>query len=347
MRKLARIVEIDAIRPIDGADAIEVAMVGGWAVVVKKNEFRVGARAVYFEIDSFLPEGRAEWQFLVDKSAREYEGRRGHVLRSIKLRGQVSQGLLLPVSMLPPAAQRTESLGADVTELLGVVKYEPPIPVELGGDVRGLFPSRVPKTDQERIQNLAAELAAWREAELRWEVSEKLEGMSCTLAWLDQELHVCSRNLDLKETPGHSMWQVARDLDLAAKLGARFPDHDIAFQGELIGPGIQGNIYGLKRVEFRLFDVYDVRRAGYLNPAERLALAQAFGIAQVPILSSDFSLKGIDMAALLDFADGPSALKPAQLREGVVFKRADSDDNIRLQPGSFKVISNRYLLKQG
>jgi RNA ligase (TIGR02306 family) len=99
-RKLVTVRQIDNLEPIDGADAIEVATIEGWKVVVKKGEFKVGEQCVYFEIDSFLPEGNPAWQFLVDKQGREFEGVRGHRLRTIKLRGVLSQGLALPITSL-------------------------------------------------------------------------------------------------------------------------------------------------------------------------------------------------------------------------------------------------------
>lgn len=94
-RKLVTIRTIDAIGPIEGADAIEVATIGGWNVVVKKNEVKAGDKVFYFEIDSFLPDGNPAWQFLVDKQGRTFEGRLGHRLRTVKLRGTTSQGLVL------------------------------------------------------------------------------------------------------------------------------------------------------------------------------------------------------------------------------------------------------------
>ena len=337
MRKMAYVVVVDDVQPIAGADAIEAARVGGWAVVTKKDEFRPGDRAVYFEIDAFLPEGNAGWQFLVDKSARVVDGRRGHVLRTVRLRGQVSQGLLLVPASLG-LAEATP--GEDVSERLGVSKYEAPVPAGLSGVAIGPFPSRVAKTDQERIQNLAVELAEWQREPAAWEVSEKLEGASCTFAWLDGALHVCSRNLDLLETADNTLWRTAHALEIAEKMARVFGPRNIALQGEMIGHGVQGNIYARKAQEFHLYDVYDADRAAYLPAAERRALAEALGIPHVPVVDAAMVISGATtMAALLELADGPSALHAAQLREGLVFKRHDG-------AASFKAVSNRYLLKQ-
>lgn len=94
-RRLATFRTIDAVEPIPGADAIELAVVGGWKVVTKKGEFQVGDPCVYLEVDSFLPDGVPAWQFLVDKSSRTFNGVVGHKLRTVKLRGAISQGLIL------------------------------------------------------------------------------------------------------------------------------------------------------------------------------------------------------------------------------------------------------------
>lgn len=183
-RKLASFRTVDAIEPIEGADAIELAVIGGWKVVTKKGEFQPGDPCVYFEIDSFMPDGVPAWQFLVDKSARIFNGVKGHKLRTIKLRGQISQGLILPtrahlatqlVLSMDEAAFAFNALTcteAEIAEakylrfgmnehsldprdlnlnkLLGIVKWEPLMSAQLAGMAEGLFPNFIRKTDQER-----------------------------------------------------------------------------------------------------------------------------------------------------------------------------------------------------
>ncbi|MBI3231163.1 MAG: RNA ligase (ATP) [Burkholderiales bacterium] len=336
-RKLAYFVRIDSLQPIAGADAIEAAKVGGWTIVVKKGEFQAGDIAVYFEIDSFLPDGNPGWQFLVDKQSRIYQEQKGHVLRTIRLRGQLSQGLLVVPALLGLAAPYT--LGQDLSEQLGVLKYEPPIAPSLSGVAIGAFPSIIRKTDQERIQNLANELAQWQQEAARWEITEKLEGSSCTFAWIDNQLHVCSRNLDLQDTPENSLWNAARKLDIAGKMAARYSGRNLALQGEIIGHGVQGNIYKMQAQEFYLYDVYDADRAEYFSCNERIALAQELALPHVPVIDADFVLDAsVTMESLLAMADGNSVLNTKQLREGLVFKQHGGQV-------SFKAISNQYLLK--
>lgn len=344
IRKLVRIVQVDSVRPIPNADAIEAAQVGGWAMVIKKGEFVPGDLAVYFEIDCFLPAGNPAWQFLVDKTWCEFEGKTGHVLRTMTMRGQVSQGLLLKLDVLEGTGVNIAKLriGDEVTEALGVVKYDPPIPENLIGKIRGYFPAGVHKTDQERIQNLAVELEEWRRAGpgLTWEVSEKFEGWSCTMAWLEQDLHVCSRYVDWLDVDDNTYWKAAHQNNVAAKMKARFGTRNIALQGELVGPGIEGNIYGLKDYQYYLYDVYDVDTEKYFTPDERQALAEELGIAHVPIIDPNFVIdETVTMDTLIAMADGESILKAGKRREGLVYKA-------REKAISFKSVSNAYLLKK-
>ena len=345
MRKLATIRRIDEINPIPNADAIEVATVGGWRVVVKKGEFAVGDLAVYCEIDSWIPHDLAPF-LSKGNEPKEYNGVKGERLRTIRLRGQLSQGLLLPRHVVLDKIGEIHE-GMDVTDLLGIQKFEPPIPAQLAGEVLGMFPSAVPKTDQERIQNLSAELATWQGME--FEVTEKLDGTSCTFYLdADGELHVCSRNLDLKRNPENTLWRIADKNNVAEKMLAEGLTN-YAIQGEVIGEGIQGNKYNLKGQEFFVFDIYDVATGRYLPSNERFELCvklglnkSLFGIAlpHAPVVDSAFVMNcGVE--DLLQMAEGKSVLNPKTEREGLVFK-CTSDTSIH-----FKAISNKFLLKSG
>ena len=157
-RKLASVRIIKEIRPIKGADLIELAIIDGWQCVTKKGEFVAGDLGIYFEIDSFLPI-EPEFEFLEKSSKRKMGELVGLRLKTIKLRGELSQGLVLPYKaverfFIDNDNGQTFELGADVTDTLGVVKYDPPIPAELSGETKGNFPSFIKKTDQERIQNV-------------------------------------------------------------------------------------------------------------------------------------------------------------------------------------------------
>jgi RNA ligase (TIGR02306 family) len=334
MRKMASIRVIDKIEPIEGADAIETAVIGGWKVVVKKGEFAIGDLAVYLEIDSWVPTELAPF-LSKGKEPREFEGIKGERLRTVKLRGQLSQGLLLDLDTALPFTNSFQD-GDDVSEVLNIQKWERPMNAQLAGMARGNFPSLIPKTDQERVQNLVKEIVAANEAGMQFEVTEKLEGSSMTCYLIDGVFGVCSRNLDLKETADNTFWQVARELDIEAKMRDTGPDAQFAIQGELIGPGIQGNIYKLSKPEFHVFDVYNIQAGDYLKPDFRRALIQRMGLTHVPVIHPESQLIwGVE--GMLKFADGKSILNSQQDREGIVFKQVDGGM-------TFKAISNKYLL---
>jgi RNA ligase (TIGR02306 family) len=345
MRKLATIRKIDAVRPIPDADAIECAVVGGWTVVIKKDEFKAGDVAVYCEIDSWIPTELAPF-LSKGQEPRLFDGIRGERLRTVKLRGQLSQGLLLNYWNFPKVvdAFHTTRLASDepfdVTEILGIVKYDPPVPAHLAGEVRGLFPTFIPKTDQERIQNLSTEFAQWQTNKLAWEVTEKLDGSSMTVYVNDDDTGVCSRNLNLKDAESNTLWQVAhRDQIISAIVES---GRNLAVQGEIVGEGIQGNPYKIKGQSFYTFDIYDIDAKRYFNPVERNEFCELYQLLHVPVLAfkaEPYDTLGIvSVADMLKFAEGKSNLNAQTEREGVVFKAHSLDQ-------SFKAISNRFLLK--
>lgn len=332
-RKLASIVVIDNIAPIPGADMIEVATVKGWKLVIKKQEYKPGDLAIYCEIDAFLPLIPA-FEFLRKSSYRKMGETEGFRLKTAKFRGQISQGLLLPISMLPDASLEP---GEDVAAQLGIIKYEAPIPAALAGMMKGGFPSFIPKTDEERIQNLSDQYATYNSEPCY--VTEKLDGSSVTYYHRDGEFGVCSRNLELQETAENTLWKVARQLDIAAKLAAT--GKNLALQGEMIGEGIQGNPYDLRGQSIRFYNVFNIDGGEYFTMAAFIALIQELGLQHVPILHEAFQLPDtIDELLLL--AEGTSVLSPAHRkveREGLVIRSADR----RI---SFKVISNKFLLQE-
>jgi RNA ligase (TIGR02306 family) len=333
-RKLATIQIVKEIRPIVGADAIEVVRINNWDVVSKKAEYKAGDFCIYCEIDSFLPI-KEEFEFLRKTSYKKMsDGSEGFRLKTIRLRGQLSQGLLLPISVLPIDMEITE--GEDVTEMLGIFKYEPPIPAELQGKVKGMFPSFIRKTDEERIQNLSSEYENIRLSGKAFYVTEKLDGSSATFYYKDGVFGVCSRNLELLETEGNSFWKVARELNLEeslSKLG-----YNVCVQGEIIGEGIQGNPYKIKGQTVKFFNAFNIDEQKNIPFTKFLMLMEDLGLKTVPILDYEFVLpKSID--ELLLFAEDKSQLNGNFDREGVVIRAYD-------RKISFKVISNKFLLNE-
>ena len=341
-RKLATIRQIDNIQPIEGADMIELATVGGWKVVVAKDvNHKVGDLVVYCEIDSFLPI-EPEFEFLRKSSYKKMaDGTEGFRLKTIKLRGQVSQGLILPLKDAYNVFKRnTPNMdmdwfeGLEVTEMLNIVKYEPPVPAQLAGQVKGMFPSFLKKTDEERIQNLTREFEGYKNEVFY--VTEKLDGSSVTYYVKDGVFGVCSRNLDLVESEGNSMWKFANTSGLKDRLLSL--NKNIAVQGEIIGEGIQGNPYKQIGQTVRLFNGFDIDKYEYLSLDELLKLSNFLEVKTVPMLDLEFRLPNT-IDELLSYADSKSVLNEKFDREGVVIRSHD-------RKISFKVISNKFLLNE-
>ena len=377
-RKLASIQRIDKVLPIDGADAIEIVMVNAWKVVSKKGEFKEGDLCVYFEIDSFLPMEK-DFEFLRKSSYKKMGDLEGFRLKTIKLRGQVSQGLCLPLSILEKEDEMKIGIskqpwgdqlqlgpyddaivieeGADVTAYMCVLKYEPPIPAELAGKVKGSFPGFIRKTDEERIQNMTKEYESMRDK--HYYVTEKLDGSSATYYLRDGVFGVCSRNLELADPgvfePGtlvcddgverpkreNTFWKVARELRIEEKL--RMMDENYSIQGELIGEGIQSNPYKLKGHTLRIFNIFNIDTQEYLSLDGMVKFLSEVNIDEkplelVPIIHYDYKLPN-NISEILDKAEDKSALNKDTEREGIVIRNRDKSI-------SFKAISNKFLLKQ-
>lgn len=269
-RKLASIQQIRALAMIPGADAIERATVLGWDVVVKKGEFQVGDKCVYFEIDSLIP--IKPWSEFLDKEKKGKPVR----LKTIRLRKQLSQGLVMPMSIL---GEGVFEIGDDVTEFLGVEKYEPVIPASLVGIMKGNFPSFIPKTDELRIQSYPDVLEEFRGHEVN--VTLKIDGTSFTAYVRNGEFGLCSRNLELKESD-NTYWQMVSKYDLKTKMLGL--GRNIAIQAEMAGPGIQGNKLGLDEVQLFGFNVFDIDKGDYLGVAEATDIFLALGVRVVPVV---------------------------------------------------------------
>ncbi len=358
-RQLATVERILDIREIPGADNIVCATVKGWELVTQRsNNFQIGDLVVYFCIDSLLPV-RPEFEFLRDKcyvsAARSVNGE-GFRLKTIKLRGQVSQGLILPLREILKEGglldghrfinSDTFTLqiddepideGLDLTDVLGVKKYEKPIAAHLAGVARGNFPSFIPKTDQERVQNIFNKIKR-DYSNHPFEATIKLDGSSMTVynkkGPVDR-FGVCSRNLDLEESEGNSFWKVARKLDLERKL--QECGFSFAIQGELYGVGIQGNKENINDQRFAVFDIFNIDFGRYYNAYERQIMCERLELEHAPIIGIHKLSEFETLDDLLKFAEGPSLF--AKTREGVVFK-STLDPSI-----SFKVISNSWLLR--
>ena len=342
MRKLASFQIVSSLTPIPGADKIELAKVLGWNVVVKKGDFKEGDVCIYFEIDSILPDMEI-FSFMKDRHMR---------VRTIRLRGQISQGLAMPPEAIGFQGFGPEDVDKDVTELLGVKKYEPEIPACLAGIVKGNFPSFIPKTDETRVQVLQKVLDKYGAEECY--VTEKVDGSSCTVYLRDGEFGVCSRNIDLVRDENNTFWKMAIAMNLEGVM--RRYGKNIALQGELIGEGVQGNKYGLSGHRLLFFNVFDIDKCEYLDLFDMLATFEDLEIGiheRVPLLSSNYR-PGNDIDFLVKESIASSRINHDIPREGIVIRpiveRLDlllSKERFNNGRVSFKVINPEFLLKFG
>jgi RNA ligase (TIGR02306 family) len=337
MRKLASIQKVKALDPIEGADAIERTTVLGWQLVVKKGEFKLGDLIVYCEIDSLMPDV-PHFKFLKPRGMR---------IKTIRLRGQISQGICFPLSILPLDFKVEED--ADCSEALGIIKYEPPVPANLLGIAKGKFPSFIPKTDETRVQVLQELLDKYKGEKCY--ITEKLDGSSATYFIKDGEFGVCSRNLELLEDAENSMWKFAREHDLENKLRAL--NKNIAIQGEIVGEGIQSNKLKLRGQSVLFFNAFDIDKYGYLSYEEMKKLFTDIGLEMVPILSENYKLSG-SIDDIIKLATTKSIILKDVWAEGIVIrpyelKKDTGLSNEYLSGGrvSFKAINPEFLIKYG
>lgn len=330
MRKLASIQKIKEIEAIEGADAIEKAYVLGWQLVIRKGDFKVGDLCVYCEIDSIMPD-KPEFEFVRARSNR---------IKTIRLRGQISQGICFPLSVLPEGIEITEDM--DVTEIIGVTKFEPPIPANLAADVKGLFPSFIPKTDETRVQVLEKVLNSY--AGTSCYVTEKLDGSSVTFYIKDGEFGVCSRNLDLQFNEDNSMWKFAIENKLEEKLKAL--NKNIALQGEIIGEGIQKNKYKLRGQTIYFFNVFEIDAYRYFSLNEVKSLLAELELKMVPVLEENYVLEN-SVEALIAKSKMKSVLNKDTIAEGIVIRPVEEKIDKYVMQGrvSFKAINPDFLIK--
>lgn len=355
MRQLATIKKVDNITPIEGADRIETATIGGWKVVVNKGIFKPGDLGIYFEIDSFLPD-EPEYSFLKDK--KSFQGKEGYRLRTVKLRKQISQGLFLPISDFAIFDGITLIEGQDVSDTLNIVKYEKPLPAQLQGKAKGNFPSFIPKTDEERVQNISMdELRKYKDD---WFVETlKIDGSSMTVYLKgngdDVTTGVCSRNLDLIETEGNIYWELTKQYAILERLKTLYSKYgrSYAIQGEAYGEGIQSNRWKVNGRKFAIYNIFQIDDQKYLPVQDVLDIItelntyniDAIPLEYVPITRQAHLGDLLELSThdnILFYADVKHDAHPVPL-EGFVYK----NDSKTIDKYSFKVISNQYLLKLG
>ena len=343
-RKLASIQRIWKIEPIEGADRIELAHVLGWQCVVNKGQFQPMDAAVYFEIDSFLPI-RPEFEFMRKTSYKNSDIMgEGFRLRTLTFRGQISQGLLLPVDQFPELEGELE-IGTDVTEQLGVRKWEIEERATTGGTVIGTLPRDIPHTDETRVQENPELIQAF--AGLEYYISTKMDGSSHSIGIDEDGFHVTGHNYEYKDDGSSSFYNLVKERRYQERLEAFAAENNLTtltIQGELCAPGIQQNRLKLIRPEWYVFTIRENgKRVGL---GRMLEVCKALQLTTVPIEEVDIDLpsKYPTVEALLERADGnyPNGGK----KEGVVIRPTEPVFCPLISASlSMKVVSNKYLLK--
>ena len=344
MRKLASIQKIWKIEPIEGADRIELAHVLGWQCVVNKGQFHPMDIGVYFEIDSFLPI-RPEFEFMRTSSYKKTDIMgEGFRLRTMRFRGQISQGLLLPLSQFPEIPADAE-IGTDVTELLGVRKWEIEERATTGGTVIGNLPYDIPHTDETRVQEEPELIQAF--AGLEYYISTKMDGSSHSIGIDENGFHVTGHNYEYKDDGNSSFYELVKARGYQEKMEAFAQENGLTaltIQGELCAPGIQRNRLRLAKPEWYVFTVRENgKRVGLKRMLE---ICTALGMEHVPIeeIGTDLPSKYPTVEALLERADGdyPNGGK----KEGIVVRPTEPIFCPLISASlSMKIVSNKYLLK--
>ena len=325
--KLASIETVLEVKNHPNADRLDVVKVLGWEVVTKRGQFKPGDAAVLIVIDTVLP--FAPWsEFLRDPHRPDRRIR----LKTAKLRGTFSQGLLLPMDVLPEHVRGWQS-GADVGGELGVTKYEKELPLALSGVARSTFPTHLAqKTDEDNgLSNLdIVDFVLSRPVY----ITQKLDGSSCTvIVRYGKPDHVCSRNLSLKDVGANAFWHAVKKLNFIMLA-------DCVLQGELMGPGIQGNQLGLTEPTLYLFNKIQSHDTGpgAVEPYETLChKACQIGCAVVPMVNA--TVKTLtDCQELADAQTLPDG-KPA---EGIVIRINPPQLFGNGRVAGFKIINRNY-----
>lgn len=366
-RKLSHVEKVVAVNPIENADNIVCVQTLGWFCVAKKiDNIKVGDYVNYIEIDSITP----MTPFFTFMAERKYR------VRTIKLRKQISQGLVISydnfLQILKELGKEKEKYkweeGFDTTELLNITKYESPSDKEqnftpkknhnpiikfltrfswyrkLFKTKSKSFPNWISKTDEERIQNIPQILL---NTDNDWYVTEKLDGQSATYWYIHKfipEFGICSRTVRKFEFDNSNWSKVAKQFNIKKIL--KNQKLDIAIQGEILAPKIQGGKYhnNEKHIDslqfpfdFYIFNIYDIKNKRYFSLKQMQEFSKQTGLKLVPILETNRSLIN-NLQEIINYSDGKSTLADT-LREGLVWRKQD-------QSISFKVISNKFLLKE-
>ena len=314
---------------IPGADRIEIVKILGWqCVVTKEDNFQIGDNVIFIEVDSVVPE-RPEFEFLRKHNFR---------VKTMKLKGIVSQGLVLPLDNM----HSFHNEGTDVSEILGVTHYEKPVSANTKGQIAGGFPSHlVPKTDETRIQSVPNVIPELENVPCY--ITIKCDGTSSSYILHNEKFYICSRNNVMKDNDKNKnnvYVRMAHKYEIEKKL--REYGKNIAIQGEICGPGLQKNPMGLKDLELFVFNVFDIDNQKYLDYIDFKQITEKLELGTVPLLSDNMLFVGMSIEDFLEMSKG-NYKGTKHPREGIVIRSLVEKDSIALEGRlSFKVINPDY-----
>jgi RNA ligase (TIGR02306 family) len=332
--KLASIEKIKNIRVHPNADSLEIADVLGWQVVVKKGIHKEGDNIVFITIDTIVP--KCEWsEFLSDKEKPDKPIR----VKNIKLRGEYSSGLVIPLIEFPIQFQ-TLDVGDDVTELLGIKKYIKELPANLSGESIGDFPTHIiSKTDEDNGLNDPELVNKVFEADSSITITQKIDGSSITIIIKDGEIdQVCSRNLSKKNTDKSLFWKLAKQLTIPTGWNG-------VIQGEMAGNGIQKNPLKLIDVKLFVFQINVDRH--YMKYDDMVDFCKILNCEVVPLIaklevSSTIKVWENPLQKLQELAD-KQWYSSGEIAEGIVVRPSNYCKSYgSRRPLGFKLINRNY-----
>lgn len=333
--KIATVERVKNVRPHPNAEKLDIVNICGWQVVVKKNEFSEGSLCVYVTVDSVL-EDLPVYEFLRNKQFR---------IKTIKLRGMLSQGIAFPIDLLKSFdIVEIPVEGTEVSELIKVQHYEKPMSAQLAGNAKGYRPFFIKKTDEENIKSNPDILTELYNKP--YYISVKIDGSSGTYYIKDNIFGVCSRNLELTKDENNSFWKIAIEYNIENKLKSYFPSKNVAIQGELYGPGVQDNLLQVDKISFAMFNIWDIDNQVYLGMNDLVEFGSKMNIPIVPIIETGDACKHTldtlrEISNNLKYPNG-------NLAEGIVIRPIHANINFNSKVSgriSGKVISENFELK--
>jgi len=328
-RKLASVQKIGKLEPIEGKDRIELATIQGWKVIVGKDDFKVGDLVVYIQYDTILPV-TADFEFLGARCySKKYNGFR---IRNMKMGNVFSEGIVFPLKILPKSGASMYIEGYDASDILGVQKY----------DIEGMtakigYPTEITRADEANIQVAYSIL---KDKSYLYYLSEKLEGQAaCYYVNSAGEFKVYSHNLCLGERSDNNWWNIAIKFDIEKKMKGYMKNHKVksmSLMGEIVGPKIQKNIYGLSSLDFYVYSIEDIiakNKFGFKDLYE--VFHEETGLKIVPLIAKETKLPD-SVNTILESCVGESLLKKGVKREGIVWRRMDGGKGFKAKSKEYQ-----------